>query len=253
MRQKILFTIAYDGGGYAGWQRQKGDWVKTVEGEFVHACEALFRQKTDCVGASRTDSGVHAQGQRATIEVDTKIPVEKMPMALNGFLPEDIAVQAAEAVPETFHCRFDVDRKTYEYRIYQGNYRNPLFYRYSEFIRGDLDILSMQRAADFLIGENDFKAFCAAGTTVKSTVRTIYSLDVVQNGQFAVIRVTGDGFLYNMVRIIAGTLIQVGQQKMEPEQVQEALFLLDRQKAGRTAPPQGLCLKEIQYKNSKKE
>lgn len=251
MKRKFLLTIAYDGTGYAGWQAQKDSRVKTVEGALRCACQRLFGDGVELVGCSRTDSGVHALGQRATIFCETRVPAEKIPEALNPFLPEDIAVLDAEMAPDEFHCRYDVVSKTYEYRFYCGRVRNPLFFRDSEFVRGKLDILSMQKAAEHFLGTHDFQAFCAAGSQVKSTIRTIFSLTVQEEGPIVRIRVCGDGFLYNMVRILAGTLLYVGQGKIDPAKIPEIIAGKKRKNAGKTAAAKGLCLLSIRYGEGK--
>ena len=246
--KRILLTIAYDGTNYSGWQKQKSAEVVTVEGELEKACRKLFhKENMECIGASRTDRGVHALGQRAVIDVETPIPTEKIPLAIRSFLPEDIVVTAAEEVSSEFHPRYDCVKKTYEYQILNTEYRNPLFRNYSEFVPGKLDILKMEKGAKAFIGTYDFQAFCAAGSSATSTVRRVFDCSAKRQGDFVVLRVTGDGFLYNMVRIIAGTLIFVGQGKIAPEEIPFIIESRDRTKAGKTAGPQGLKLMKIYY------
>ncbi|MBM6829407.1 tRNA pseudouridine(38-40) synthase TruA [Anaerotignum lactatifermentans] len=245
---RILLTIAYDGTRYSGWQKQKSPEVLTVEGELEKGLRALFRDKElECIGASRTDRGVHALGQRAVVDVETTIPVEKIPLAIRPFLPEDIVVTAAREVPTAFHPRYDCVKKTYEYRIYHGKYKNPKERLYSTFVYHDLDVEKMNEGAKAFVGTHDFAAFCAAGSSVSTTVRTIFDCHMEQEGQQIRILVTGDGFLYNMVRIIAGTLIAVGQGKLPAEGVAGIIESRDRTQAGQTAEPQGLTLLEIYY------
>lgn len=244
----ILLTVAYDGTRYSGFQKQKSSEVLTVEGELEKALRILFRKDDlECIGASRTDRGVHALGQRVLICVETTIPPHKIPLAIRPFLPEDIVVTAAQEVPEGFHPRYDCVKKTYEYHIYQSPYRNPKERLYSTFVYTPLDIEKMNVGASAFIGTHDFAAFCAAGSSVRSTVRTIFDCKVVQEGAHIRILVTGDGFLYNMVRILAGTLIAVGQGKIPPQQVAEIIAGKDRRQAGQTAEPQGLTLLKIYY------
>lgn len=246
--KRILLTIAYDGTKYSGWQKQLLPEVTTVEGELEKALRLLFQMPDlSCIGASRTDSGVHALGQRATIDVDTKIPTEKIPLAIRAFLPDDIVVTNAQEVPDCFHPRYDCVKKTYEYRIFNGKIKNPKERLYSTFVYSTLNLERMNLAAKKFIGTYDFSAFCAAGSTVSSKVRTIFDCFVKQEGDMICIYVTGDGFLYNMVRIIAGTLISVGLGKISPEEVTNIIFSKDRQKAGQTAEAQGLSLLEIYY------
>lgn len=249
MRRKILLTVAYDGSGYYGWQKQADKTYPTVQEAFEKALSAFFRQEVVCIGASRTDRGVHAFGQRATIEVDTTVPTEKIPLALHSFLPEDIVVVDAIDVEEEFHPRYDCVNKTYEYKIYNAKFRNPIYRKYTEFNHKILDIIAMNDAAQVLVGKHDFKAFAASGFSSKTSVRTIFGISVEKSGEFAIIKVTGDGFLYNMVRIIAGTLIMVGEGKISKPQLEEILLSCDRTKAGKTAGPEGLTLVNIKYEN----
>ena len=243
--KRILLTISYDGTNYSGWQKQKN--AVTVQGEFDKACSTLFKTDIESIGASRTDAGVHALGQRAVIDVDTSIPAEKIPLALNPLLPDDIVVTHAEEVGADFNPRFKALKKTYEYSIYNAPFRNPLYRNYSEYVRYELDLDSMRTACEAFVGEHDFRAFCASGNSSKTTVRTIYSLDVEKDGDFIKIRVTGNGFLYNMVRIIAGTLIYVGEGRIAPDNLPEIIASGDRRKAGKTAGPSGLVLVKIMY------
>lgn len=245
---RILLTIAYDGTRFSGWQKQKNPDVITVEGELEKALRKLFRnEKLECIGASRTDAGVHALAQKAMIDVDTTIPVEKIPLAIRSFLPADIIVTKAEEVADTFHPRFDCVKKTYEYRFWNAPVKNPKERLYSSYVQKPLDIEKMNEGAKGLIGTHDFAAFCAAGAQVSTTVRTIFDCHVEREGACVRILVTGDGFLYNMVRIIAGTLMAVGMGKIPAESVADIVAGLDRSKAGQTAEPQGLTLQEIFY------
>ena len=243
--KRILLTISYDGTNYSGWQKQKN--AVTVQGEFDKACSTLFKTDIESIGASRTDAGVHALGQRAVIDVDTSIPAEKLPLALNPLLPDDIVVTHAEEVGADFNPRFKALKKTYEYSIYNAPFRNPIYRNYSEYVRYELDLDSMRTACEAFVGEHDFRAFCASGNSSKTTVRTIYSLDIEKDGDFIKIRVTGNGFLYNMVRIIAGTLIYVGEGRIAPDDLPEIIASGDRRKAGKTAGPSGLVLVKIMY------
>lgn len=246
--KRILLTIAYDGTNYCGWQKQKSPEVPTIERELEKACRRLFgHQNLECIGASRTDRGVHALGQRATIDVETTIPTERIPLAIRGYLPEDIVVTEAKDVSQNFHPRYDCVKKTYQYKIWNAPYKNPLMSRYTELIQGTLDILNMEKAAKYFIGTHDFKAFCATGSSVSTTVRTIFDCYVEKQGDCICISVTGDGFLYNMVRILAGTLIYVGLGKILPQEVPAIIGSCDRTKAGKTAGPQGLTLLKIYY------
>ena len=250
MRRRFFFFFSYDGSGYFGWQGQRKADQPTVEEALVKAMEAFFRQPITLLAASRTDRGVHALGQRAAFWADTTVPAEKIPLALYAYLPEDISVTEALEIGPEFHPRYQCTWKIYEYRIYNAPYRNPLNRKYAEFNHNKLDILKMQEAAEVLVGEHDFKAFCASGNTHKTTIRTIYDIEVLpREGHEIVIRVKGNGFLYNMVRIIAGTLMMVGEGKISKEALRQILESRDRTKAGKTAGPNGLTLVQIYYEN----
>ena len=246
--KRILLTIAYDGTNYSGWQKQKDEAVITVEGELTKALRLLFRNPAlECIGASRTDAGVHALGQRAVIDVETSIPAEKIPLAIRSFLPADIVVTKAEEVAEAFHPRFDCVKKTYEYRFWNAPAKNPKERLYSAYVQKPLDVERMNEGAKAFLGTHDFAAFCAAGAQVSTTVRTIFDCHVEKQGESVRILVTGDGFLYNMVRIIAGTLIQVGAGIKKPEDMESILAGKDRELAGPTAPAHGLTMIGLEY------
>ena len=245
--KKMLLTVAYDGTQYCGWQKQKDENIKTVQRALEDGLEQLFGKKIECVGASRTDRGVHALGQRVMIDVETTIPAEKIHLAAKSFLPEDIVIVKGEFVPDDFHVRYDVINKTYEYKILNAKVKNPLLRNFTQFVYEPLNLENMKIAADFFIGEHDFKAFCSAQTEVKSTVRQIFSTNVEKNDDIITISVNGNGFLYNMVRIIAGTLIEVGRGKINPYDIPSIIEEKQRSKAGFTAEPQGLCLMCINY------
>lgn len=249
--KRILLTIAYDGTQYSGWQKQKDEAVLTVEGEMTKALRQLFRSPTlACIGASRTDAGVHALGQRAVIDVETTIPAEKIPLAIRSFLPADIVVTRAEEVDADFHPRFDCVKKTYEYRFWNAPVKNPKERLYSAYVQKPLDIEKMNEAASAFLGTHDFAAFCAAGAQVSTTVRTIFDCHVEKEGECVRVLVTGDGFLYNMVRILAGTLLAVGMGRLPAEAVAGIIAGKDRRAAGQTAEPQGLTLLEIFYERA---
>lgn len=237
--------MAYDGTDFHGWQLQPG--VRTVEGDLNHALCTLLGEEIQVIGASRTDSGVHALCNVAVFDTKTRIPAEKLPYALNQRLPEDVRVQRAEETAEDFHPRRCQSRKTYEYRILNSRFPIPTKRRYSYFTYVPLDINKMKEAAAYLVGEHDFASFCAAASVAETTVRTIYGLSVEKEGEEILIRVCGSGFLYNMVRIIAGTLMEAGRGRMEPGQMRQILDAKDRQTAGPTAPACGLTLVKYEY------
>ncbi len=243
--KRIRLTVAYDGTNYHGWQVQNNGI--TVESELNRCLTDLFGEEIKVIGASRTDAGVHAMGNIAIFDTQARMPAEKVSYALNQRLPEDIRIQCSEEVAPDWHPRHCDSRKTYEYRIYRGKFQMPIKRLYSYFTYYELDVKRMQEAAKYLVGEHDFKSFCQTGAQVESTVRTIYTLEVEEQGSDVVIRVCGNGFLYNMVRIIAGTLMEVGQGKRAPESMKEIVEALDRQKAGPTAPAHGLMLLKYEF------
>ena len=242
-------TIAYDGTNYCGWQVQPNGI--TIEEVLNRSLKKLTGEDILVIGASRTDSGVHAMGNVAVFDTDTTIPAEKIAVALNQRLPEDIVVVKSEEVALDFHPRYCDCSKTYEYHIINTRIPIPTKRLTNYFVSYPLDIEKMKEAAAYLVGEHDFVSFCNVRTDVENTVRTITALDIVTKENEITIRITGNGFLYNMVRIIVGTLIRVGRGFYEPEKVKEILEAKDRKAAGVTAPAHGLMLMEIQY-NAKK-
>lgn len=243
--KRIMLIVSYDGTGYCGWQLQPEQI--TVEAVLNKELSGLLNEDIAVIGASRTDSGVHAMGNVAVFDTETRIPSEKICMALNQRLPEDIRIQRSMEVLPGFHPRRVNSRKTYEYRILNRKIAIPMERLYSTFYHYDLDAEAMQRAADYLVGEHDFKSFCSVKTQAEETVRTIYRLQVSKQKDVITISVTGSGFLYNMVRIIAGTLLEVGRGAVPPERIKEILEGCERSLAGPTAPAQGLTLIEIEY------
>lgn len=243
--KRIMLTVAYDGTAYNGWQVQPNG--VTIEGELNRALKELLGEDISVIGASRTDAGVHALCNMAVFDTESRIAAEKIAPALNARLPEDIRVQSSVETAPSFHPRRCNTKKTYEYRIYTGKYENPIGRQYAHFVYVPLDVEKMQAAAGYLVGEHDFKSFCVAKAQVLSTVRTLYSAEVKREGNYLIIRVSGNGFLFNMVRIIAGTLLEVGKGKLQPEQVEEILEAKDRQAAGPTAPARGLILTAFEF------
>jgi tRNA pseudouridine38-40 synthase len=243
--KRYKIEIAYDGTHYCGWQIQPNGI--TVEEVINKKLSELLKEEIHVIGASRTDSGVHAFGNVAVFDSETKIPGDKISYALNQRLPKDIVVQSSCQVADDFHPRYCDTRKTYEYQIYNAKFENPLYSRYSHFVFLPLDIEAMQKAADIIKGEHDFKSFCSSRGQQLTTVREIYELNISQEGNMIKIKINGNGFLYNMVRIIVGTLIKVGLGVYPPEYVQEILDAKDRTKAGPKVPAKGLALVEIEY------
>lgn len=285
--RRILLRVAYDGTNYHGWQVQPN--AKTIEGELNHILTQLTGEEIQVTGASRTDAGVHALGNVAVFDTLSRIPAEKFSYALNQRLPEDIVVQSSVQVDDDFHPRHCDCQKTYEYDILNRTFPLPAYRNTAYFLYGDLDLDAMRKACQAFLGEHDFASFCAAGAQVQTTVRTIYSLEVLEqplgsNGRteaqrsqrtqsetielqpdkarlqgsqiqqaperLLTIRVRGNGFLYNMVRIIAGTLVEVGRGHIRPEEIEGIIAACDRAKAGPTAPARGLRLVEIAYGES---
>lgn len=247
--KRVRLFVAYDGTAYCGWQIQPNGI--TVEEVLNEKLSKVTGEKAAIIGASRTDSGVHALGNVAVFDTESTIPPERMSYALNQHLPEDIIIVKSDEVPLDWHPRYqDNIRKTYEYHIYNSKTPNPLRRKYSAFVSFPLDVEKMREGAAYLIGEHDFVSFCNVRTNVEDTVRTVYEIEITQNREDITIRISGNGFLYNMVRIIAGTLIRVGRGFYTPEKVKEILEAKERTSAGVTAPAEGLVLVEIHYDES---
>lgn len=245
VKKRVRLTVAYDGTNYHGWQLQENG--NTIEAELNRALTGLLGEKIQVIGASRTDAGVHALGNIAVFDTENRMPAEKISYALNQRLPEDIRIQKSEEVLPDWHPRHVSSKKTYEYRIYRGEFPLPINRLYAYFVYRPLDVEKMRQAAAYLVGEHDFKSFCQTGAQVESTVRRIYGIEIEEQGANLVIRVCGGGFLYNMVRIIAGTLLEVGMGKREPESMQEVLKACNRAAAGPTAPAHGLLLVKYEF------
>lgn len=243
--KRVKLVVAYDGTNYHGWQVQ--DNGITIEEVLNRTISELVQEDIKVIGASRTDAGVHACGNVAVFDTESRIPGDKFSFALNQRLPEDIRIQESCEVDADFHPRYADTVKTYEYNILNRRFELPSKRLYAAFCYYPMNIERMNQAAAYLVGEHDFKSFCSAGAQVQTTVRTIYAVNVTKEDDMVHIRITGNGFLYNMVRIIAGTLMQVGTGLMEPEQVKEILEARDRSKAGPTAVAKGLTLVKIRY------
>lgn len=243
--RKIGLVIGYDGTLYGGWQRQ--DNARTIQGVLEDTLEKLFSEKVHVMGSGRTDAGVHARGQVAAFLFQHSIPVDALQRALNSNLPEDIRIYQAFEAPMDFQPQYGAKKKTYRYRIYNAPVLPPEYVRYCMHVPFALDMERMRRAIEELKGEHDFAAFRAAGGENLSTIRTIYEASVTKRGELLELSVTGNGFLYHMVRIIAGTLIEIGKDRLEPSCLQEALETGSREVLGPTAKPQGLFLWEVCY------
>ena len=243
--KRVKLIVAYDGTNYSGWQIQPN--AVTIESVLNRHLSELLKEPIKVIGASRTDAGVHALGNVAVFDTSARMPAEKISYAMNTRLPQDIRIQDSCEVAADFHPRFCNTVKTYEYRILNRRFPDPTRRLYSLFYYYPLDVEKMRRALGILVGEHDFKSLCTHKEEVENTVRTIYSADIEKDGDMITIRICGNGFLYNMVRIIVGTVLRVGSGYYEPEYMQELLAAKDRQAAGETAPPQGLTLLEIKY------
>ena len=243
--KRVKIIVAYDGTNYCGWQVQPNGI--TIESVLNHHLSELLGEEIHVIGASRTDSGVHADGNVAVFDTSARMPAERISYALNTRLPQDIRIQDSCEVPSDFHPRFQRTVKTYEYRICSRKFPDRCSRLYSLFYYWELDVEQMKKAAAYLVGEHDFTSFCTKKEEVTNCVRTIYSLDVEKTGDQIVLRIRGNGFLYNMVRIITGTLLRVGGGLIKPEQIPEILAAQDRSAAAETAPAHGLKLVKIEY------
>lgn len=242
---KFALLVCYDGTNYGGWQIQKN--AVTVQEKLTLALEKVLGKKVAVNASGRTDSGVHARGQVCCFCADTDIPAEKFADAINFHLPDDISVLKSCAVEDSFDVTAGAKRKTYCYRIYLSKRRNPLKDRYSQQVKFALDTDKLKEGAKLFVGEKDFKAYCAAGSSVKTTVRKIYSLQVLKNGEDISFWVTGNGFLYNMVRTMIGTLIDYSAGRLEKQDIINSLTSGDRASVGKTMPAKGLTLESADY------
>lgn len=243
--RNIRMTIAYDGTNFHGWQRQQN--AITVQEVLEETLSTVLKAPTAVVGAGRTDAGVHAKTYTCNFKTDCAIPAEKVPFALNALLPEGITVLDATEADADFHARFSAIGKHYRYRILNSRHPDPFEGRYAFFYPQELDIQKMQTAAKDLLGTHDFSAFCSAGATTKTSVRTIYQAEVVKSGDLITIDLYGNGFLYNMVRIITGTLIYIGNGKLPADCIPQLIAEQKRKESGITVPPQGLFFMEAYY------
>lgn len=243
--KNIMLTIEFDGTNYSGWQRQNN--AVTVQQKLEEAIQKTTGSFSEVIGASRTDAGVHARGFVCNFFTNSKIPGSNFKMALNGVLPKDIVVLNAREVNESFHSRFNSLGKKYVYTIITGNNRPAIGRQYVYYFRRKLNIDNMKSSCKYFIGTHDFSAFKKKGSSAKSSVRTIRELTIVQENNLIKFSIVGNGFLYNMVRIIVGTLLEVGVGRFSPEYVKDILESKDRSKAGKPAPALGLCLEKVFY------
>lgn len=243
--KNIKLTLEYDGKDFFGWQRQKVG--RTVQGVLERAIEAVTNEKVNTIGCSRTDTGVHAKAFIVNFYTNSTIPGDKIMHVLNNKLPDDVVILNSEEVDELFHARYNSTGKTYCYTILNRRLPTALYRNSSYLFKESLDIGKMCEGAQHFIGTHDFEAFRSLGSSVKSTVRTIHSLEITKHEDFINIYVSGDGFLYNMVRCMVGTLIEVGRGKLNPSQIKDILENKDRKRARKVVPPMGLTLIEVFY------
>ena len=239
-------TVQYDGTKYKGWQVQKSTDM-TIQGKIQSVLKQLVGEDVEVIGSGRTDAGVHAHGQVANFHIKEGFTTQELLEYLNHYLPMDIAVISLEEVEERFHSRYNAVEKTYVYRIHNSNISNVFERKYVYDYPQELDIERMKEASQYLVGTHDFTSFCGNKKMKKSMVRTIFSIKIEKIGNEIRLTFTGDGFLQNMIRIITGTLIEVGSKQKEPIEVQQILEKRNRAFAGYTAPPQGLALERVNY------
>lgn len=245
MKKNYKLTISYDGTRYHGWERKTN--VDTIQGKIESVLGILCGGEVNLIGAGRTDAGVHARAMTANVHMDVEKSCEEIRDYLNQYLPEDIAVEEVREASERFHARYNAVGKTYCYTCFDGAVKPVFDRKYYTRLNGAVNVERMQEAAEYLIGEYDFKSFCGNSKMKKSTVRIVDSIQICRKGGYIYFTFHGNGFLQNMVRILVGTLLEVGKGKLEPEQVKVILESRDRQLAGPTAPPEGLCLMKVDY------
>lgn len=242
--RNLKLTIQYDGMKYCGWQKQPNS--PGIQGTIEYAIYEITKEKVNITGSGRTDAGVHALGQVANFKTNSSIPVDRIPDALNAKLPKDISIVDCQEVSQEFHSRYSATGKIYRYLIYNKPYRSPLYKDTSYHVRYNLDVNKMRSEAKSLLGTHDFRGFMSSGSSVKDTVRTIRNITIERNEDLIVLEVEGNGFLYNMVRIIVGTLVDIGRGRID-KSMEEIIASQDRGEAGHTAPAHGLFLKKVHY------
>ena len=243
--RNIKIKIEYDGKNFNGWQKQPDKL--NIQGEIERAIFDITGEEVNLTASGRTDAGVHSLGQTANFKIENNMPIEKIPLAINSKLKKTIRVQSAEEVDERFHSRYNCKGKKYRYIINNAQIESALYKDLELHISQKLDLEKMREAIKYFIGKHDFSAFKSSGTSSKNSVREIYKAEIIEDGERIKIELTGSGFLYNMVRIISGTLVEVGLGKIEPNQIPKIIESKDRGMAGKTLPPQGLYLVEVYY------
>ena len=245
MRHNYKLIISYDGTRYFGWEHQPNK--DTIQGKLEDVLNHLADKPVEIIGAGRTDGGVHARGMVANVFLDIEMSEDELRDYMNRYLPDDIMIQKVRLASDRFHARYNATGKTYCYTCFDGKTKPVFDRKYVWTLDQALDVQRMQKGAAYLIGRNDYKSFCKNPHKKKSTVRTIDKIEIVRKGDYVTLSFHGDGFLRNMVRILTGTLVDVGLGRMAPEKVQEILKAQNRLEAGETAPAQGLCLMEVDY------
>lgn len=243
--RNIKLKIEYDGKEYNGWQKQPNKL--NIQGEIERAIEKITGEKVELYASGRTDAGVHSLGQVANFKTNSKMPIEKFAIAINSQVKNSIRIVSAEEVSENFHSRYNCKQKTYRYIINNSPYGSAIYRNLEYHMPIKLDVKKMEKAIKYFEGEHDFKAFKSSGTSSKSSIRTIYKAEIKKKEERIIIELTGNGFLYNMVRIISGTLLEVGLGKIKADDIPLIIESKDRTRAGKTLPPQGLYLVEVKY------
>lgn len=248
--RNIKMIIQYDGSRYKGWQKQniKGTTVSTIQDKIENVLSKMTDEEIQVIGCGRTDTGVHADNYVANFKTDSKISIKDIKKYLLMYLPEDIVIKSAQEVSERFHSRLNVISKTYEYTIYNNSYSDVFLRRHSHYIKDKLNLNSMREGAKILVGTHDFQSFTSLkAKNGKSTIRTINQIDITENNNIVKIKINGNGFLLNMVRIISGTLIDVGLGNIDVENVKKILEAKKREESGQKAPAKGLCMIKVEY------
>lgn len=244
--RNIKLTIEYDGSRYRGWQRLN-DSENTIQGKIESVLRIMTQEKIELIGSGRTDAGAHAFNQVASFKTNSDMKIQSIKSYCNQYLPEDIVIKAVEEEDEKFHARYNATSKKYMYRIWRSESPTPFHRKYTYHMARKLDMKAMKKATSFLIGEHDFQAFSSVKSKKKSTLRKIFSIEIIEKGEELKIIFHGNGFLHNMVRILVGTIIEIGEGKRLPESIPEILVSKDRAMAGETSPAQGLFLADVYY------
>lgn len=245
--RNLRMTVAYDGTRYHGFQKQRGTGLATIQETLEEALSILTQERIAVHGSGRTDAGVHAQGQVISFQTGSPIPASRFPLAANSVLPRDIRVLECQDMEPDFHARFSVRRKTYCYKIYNASHMSPFWRYYAYHVPVALDLSEMRQGASFFLGTHDFSGFCAKGALVQDYTRTIFECEIIKDGVLLLFKVTGDGFLWNMVRIMVGTLLEIGQGKRPAGEIPALLAAGERKHSGVTVPPHGLYLVSVEY------